>query len=51
MKEAGVRENTFRAARVKAGLTQEQDSHRVGSTQAVLAEFEPGDPDRPHTGR
>ena len=51
MRDAGVIENTIRAARVKAGLTQEQAARRVGWTQAAWAQFENGDPDRHSLGR
>lgn len=46
-----VAENTIRAARVKAGLTQEQAAQRLGWTQAAWAQFENGDPDRHSLGR
>ncbi len=46
-----VAENSIRAARIKAGLTQQQAAHRVGWTQAAWAQFENGDPDRHGLGR
>jgi transcriptional regulator with XRE-family HTH domain len=51
MKGVGVIESTIRAARAKAGLTQEQAAQRVGWTQAAWAQFENGDPDRHSLGR
>ena len=50
MKLAAV-DNPIRAARVKAGLTQEQAAQRVGWTQAAWAQFEAGDLDRHSLGR
>lgn len=49
--KTAVAENAIRAARTKAGLTQEQAAHRVGWTQAAWAQFESGDPDRHSLGR
>jgi transcriptional regulator with XRE-family HTH domain len=43
--------NPIRAARAKAGLTQEQAAQRMGWTQAAWAQFENGDTDRHSLGR
>lgn len=48
---AAVEENTIRAARVRAGMTQQQAARRVGWTQAAWAQFENGDRDRHSLGR